>query len=75
MVLDFDRSSTPVVFDLVYVVPGWSRAIPQFNEASSFTTNSDGTVSFDAYGMGVMFLPSGLGYYSALKQVFHHILT
>jgi FKBP-type peptidyl-prolyl cis-trans isomerase FkpA len=62
---DFDRSSTPVVFDLVYVVAGWSRAIPQFNEASSFTTNSDGTVSFDAYGMGVMFLPSGLGYYSA----------
>lgn len=62
---EFDRSSTPVVFDLVYVVAGWSRAIPHFNVASSFASNSDGTVSFDGYGMGVMFLPSGLGYYSA----------
>jgi len=61
---EFDRSSTPVVFDLVYVVAGWSRAIPHFNVASSFASNSDGTVSFDGYGMGVMFLPSGLGYYS-----------
>ncbi len=61
---EFDNASTPVVFDLVYVIPGWNRVMPYFNVASSFTTNSDGTVSFDGYGMGVMFLPSGLGYYA-----------
>ena len=62
---DFDRSSTPVVFDLAGLIPGWNRVLPEFN-VGTFVPNSDndGTVDFENYGMGVMFLPSGLGYFS-----------
>ncbi|CAI8222346.1 MAG: FKBP-type 22 kDa peptidyl-prolyl cis-trans isomerase [Formosa sp. Hel1_33_131] len=60
----FDSSSSPVNFDLVYVVAGWNRVMPEFNAASSFESNPDGTVDFSDYGMGAMFLPSGLGYYA-----------
>lgn len=64
---NFDRSSTPVNFDLTSVIPGWSRVMPDFNVASTYTSNTDGTISYDGYGMGVMFLPSGLGYYAAYQ--------
>ena len=29
-----------------------------------FTENSDGTLTFDDYGIGAVFVPSGLGYYN-----------
>jgi len=61
--VDFETKTTPVDFDLTGVIPGWSRVMPEFN-VGTFVTNSDGTVSFENYGLGVMFLPSGLGYYA-----------
>ncbi|CAI8235323.1 MAG: Peptidyl-prolyl cis-trans isomerase Mip [Formosa sp. Hel1_33_131] len=63
----FDSSTTPVVFDLVYVITGWSRVMPEFKTSGSYVSNPDGSVSFDGYGMGAMFLPSGLGYFSTSK--------
>ncbi len=60
----FDLAINPIGFDLSGTVIGWSRVFPQFNVAESFVENGDGTVSFVNQGMGVMFLPSGLGYYS-----------
>ncbi len=60
----FDSSVNSVVLDISTLIPGWGRVIPQFNVASGFTTNQDGTITFDDFGFGVMFLPSGLGYYS-----------
>ncbi|MBT8288523.1 MAG: FKBP-type peptidyl-prolyl cis-trans isomerase [Bacteroidia bacterium] len=60
----FDSSANSVVFDMSILVPGWSRAVPQFNNAENFVLNGDGTVTFNNAGVGVMFLPSGLGYYS-----------
>jgi len=61
----FDSSINPVDFDLVALIPGWRRVIPQFNVSESFIENGDGTVSYTNSGVGVMFLPSGLGYYAA----------
>ena len=61
---NFDGTSIPVNFDLVSVIPGWSRVMPEFNVANSYSSNSDGTISYDGYGIGVMFLPSGLGYFA-----------
>ena len=63
----FDSSTTPVVFDLVYVITGWSRVMPEFKTSGSYVSNPDGSVSFDGFGMGAMFLPSGLGYFSTSK--------
>ncbi len=60
----FDSSANSTVFDLSGLVPGWSRVIPQFNVAEDFVLNTDGTVSFNNAGVGVMFLPSGLGFFA-----------
>ena len=61
----FDSSSTPVDFDLTSTISGWGRVLPEFNLAEDFVINSDGTVTYNNPGIGIMFLPSGLGYYSA----------
>ena len=60
----FDSTPNPIVFDLTNVIPGWNRVLPQFKVAESFTINSDGTVQYFNYGVGVMFLPSGLAYFA-----------
>ena len=59
----FDGSVTPVEFDLMSLIAGWREVIPEFKTAGSYVENSDGTVTYSDYGLGVMFLPSGLGYY------------
>lgn len=60
----FDSTTTPVNFDLVGLIKGWSLVIPEFNPATSFSILSDNSVLYENYGFGVMFLPSGLGYFS-----------
>jgi len=60
----FDSAVTPVDFDLTSLVPGWRKVFPLFKTAENFINNGDGTVSYINHGAGVMFLPSGLGYFS-----------
>jgi len=59
----FDQSETPVWFALEDVIKGWGEIIPEF-KTGTYTSNSDGTVSYNNFGAGVMFLPSGLGYFN-----------
>lgn len=61
----FDSSTSPVVFDLTSLIPAWTLIAPTFNTAESFDFNNDGTISYSDAGVGVMFLPSGLGYFSS----------
>ena len=61
----FDSSVIPVDFNLLSLVVGWSRVLPEFNAAESFIENGDGTVSFINPGVGIMFIPSGLAYFEA----------
>jgi len=51
-------------FDLLNLIPGWRKVLPEFNSAEDFVEASDGTVDFLNHGTGVMFLPSGLAYFS-----------
>ncbi|UPT71333.1 MAG: FKBP-type peptidylprolyl isomerase [Flavobacterium sp. JAD_PAG50586_2] len=50
-------------FNLTSVIRGWSEIFPQF-KTGSYIGNPDGTVSYQNFGAGVMFIPSGLAYYS-----------
>ena len=59
----FDQSITPVWFPLEDVVRGWGEVIPKF-KIGTHVAETDGTVTFNDYGAGVMFLPSGLGYFN-----------
>ena len=60
----FDSAVTPTRFDLTALIPGWRKVLPEFKIAESFMENEDGTVSYVNYGVGVMFVPSGLAYFS-----------
>jgi hypothetical protein len=53
-------------FSLFSVIPGWSEIFPQF-KTGTYISKSDGTVSYNDFGAGVMFIPSGLAYYAAGK--------
>ncbi len=59
----FDSSVVPVTFDLTAVVNGFQDAMTEFRGATDIITNPDGTVDFVDYGVGAVFMPSGLGYY------------
>ncbi|WP_293894168.1 FKBP-type peptidylprolyl isomerase [Flavobacterium sp.] len=64
---EFEESVNPQsFFNLTGVIRGWSEIFPQF-KTGSYTGNPDGTVSYNDFGAGVMFLPSGLAYYSGAQ--------
>lgn len=65
----FDGTVTPIEFDLMTLIPGWREVVPEFKTAEGFVENGDGTVTYNNYGLGVMFLPSGLGYYGSPTSV------
>lgn len=51
-------------FSLLSTISGWGEIFPQFKTGTN-TPNADGTVSNFDFGAGVMFLPSGLGYFNS----------
>jgi len=61
----FDSTVTPDnPLDLTGLIPGWGMVFPEFSASESFADNGDGTIDFLNHGVGLMFLPSGLGYFS-----------
>ena len=66
----FDSALTPIAFNLTTVgnvfgvVPGFKESIIEFKTATGFTPNGDGTITYHEHGIGMSFLPSGLGYFS-----------
>lgn len=51
------------MISLFTTITGWSEIFPQF-KTGSYTTKDDGTVAYNDFGAGVMFIPSGLAYYA-----------
>lgn len=49
--------------DLYTAVVGWSEIFPQFKTGTS-AVQTDGAVKYENFGAGVLFIPSGLGYYT-----------
>lgn len=45
-------------------IRGWQLILPEFNTASDFVNGPDGITNYNDYGLGVMFIPSGLAYFS-----------
>ncbi len=62
----FDASSEqPIRFNLSNVVRGFGNGMEYFQTGIGPMENGDGTVSYDGYGIGAIFIPSGLGYFSS----------
>jgi len=47
-------------------IRGWSEGFPQF-KTGWVSSNADGTIKYNDFGVGVMFIPSGLGYYNSAQ--------
>ncbi|WP_419210940.1 FKBP-type peptidyl-prolyl cis-trans isomerase [Maribacter sp. X9] len=61
----FDGSSNqPLLINLSGVVRGFGNGVEYFQTGMGPIENGDGTVSYDGYGIGAIFFPSGLGYFS-----------
>jgi len=60
----FDSAATPVSFDLTAVVNGFQDGVIE-SRTSPFppVEGTDGSLTFTDYGVGAVFMPSGLGYY------------
>jgi len=59
----FDKSLTPIWFDLTSVVTGFKEGVSEF-KPGDFSLNNDNTVNYQNYGQGLIFMPSGLGYFA-----------
>jgi FKBP-type peptidyl-prolyl cis-trans isomerase len=63
----FDISNNPETnYSLPSLIRAWAEVFPQFNGAL-ITTNSNGGKVYNNFGSGVMFVPSGLGYYNVAR--------
>lgn len=69
----FDSRATPTDISLVGngfstfgTIKGWQLVIPEFNAAMDFDIDNNGNVNYNNFGLGVMFLPSGLAYFSGI---------
>ncbi|MBT0609006.1 hypothetical protein KIV10_12520 [Aequorivita echinoideorum] len=61
----FDSSATAVRLDLSQTITGFQEIYPLFKGAGTVNTNPDGTFSFENFGVGAVFVPSGLAYYQS----------
>lgn len=65
----FDSSENPVWFDLTRTIAGFGQGLTEFRGASGFEVLPDNTIQWnDDYGVGAIFLPSGLGYFSSFQE-------
>ena len=69
----FDGSiSAPVWFDLAQIqgpgaARGFAEAVPNFKTGGDVVVNPDGSFIVEDYGIGLMILPSGLGYFNVSR--------
>lgn len=65
----FEENKNPQLFLSLYngVIRGWSEIFPQF-KTGTYSENPDGTISYNDFGAGVMFIPSGLAYFGTSRS-------
>ncbi|KIC00905.1 FKBP-type peptidyl-prolyl cis-trans isomerase FkpA precursor [Flavobacterium sp. JRM] len=51
-------------YDLYQMIKGWGEVFPEFKVGTAVGDSASGTIKYNDFGAGVMFLPSGLGYYA-----------
>lgn len=54
----------PFVFENKASNTGLKAALKEFNAADGFVENADGTITYQGYGIGAVFVPSGLAFFN-----------
>lgn len=60
----FDASTVPIKFYLPGLVRGFGIGMTKFKTGDQIVENGDGTLDFGNFGVGILFIPSGLGYFN-----------
>jgi len=58
----FDKRKFPIWFDLAVSLEGFREGVSEL-KTGNFSENSDGTISYNSFGVGIFFIPSGIGYF------------
>ncbi|WP_036153262.1 FKBP-type peptidyl-prolyl cis-trans isomerase [Maribacter forsetii] len=62
----FDASvNQPIRFNLSSVVQGFGNGMKNFQTGNGPIENGDGTVSYEGYGIGAIFMPAALAYFDS----------
>ncbi len=64
----FDAVAQPINNNLSGFVRGFGNGMEYFRPGTGPTDNGDGTVSYEDFGVGAIFMPSGLGYFDGPPQ-------
>ncbi|MCF8714921.1 hypothetical protein JM658_08775 [Joostella atrarenae] len=65
----FDASNVETVFSTLGVITGFGAVYPKLKTGTTYTDNPDGTIDWvQDYGIGAVFMPSGLGYFSTAQS-------
>ena len=58
----FDKSKFPIWLDMANTIEGFREGVSKL-KTGFYDENQDGTISYKSFGVGIFFLPSGIGYY------------
>ncbi|WP_417289477.1 FKBP-type peptidyl-prolyl cis-trans isomerase [Corallibacter sp.] len=68
----FDSTANPTLLNLTTVsttttgvIDGFRQGLTEFKTATEVSDNGDGTDAYRGFGIGAIFIPSGLGYFSS----------
>ncbi len=63
----FDATVTPIWLDLASTIFGFGNGLKELKGGTGITQNEDGSFNYENdYGIGAVFIPSGLGYFSGV---------
>ena len=66
---EFETNPYPTsLFSLASVIRGWREIFPLFGTGTVDTSNPNGPTIYQNYGVGAIFIPSGLAYFNAPPQ-------
>ena len=58
----FDNSKFPIWLDLANSLEGFREGVSELR-TGNYAENLNGTITYDSFGVGIFFLPSGIGYF------------
>ena len=63
----FDNRKFPVWIDLANSIEGFREGVSELR-TGKFTENSNGTIAYTSFGVGLFFIPSGIGYFENINS-------
>ena len=63
----FDNRKFPIWIDLANSLEGFREGVSELR-TGKFTENSNGTIDYSSFGVGLFFIPSGIGYFENISS-------